>query len=236
MALGGASTDGRVVDEASFFGWSRVPLARLVTERTGLTCRVGNDLAALTLQEAWFGAGRDHARFDLVTVGAGVGFGLVVDGAVVTDSSAALGLMGNIPVPDGSRPPVAARATDCLTNAAIERSWTRRTGRAESAVDVVARAERGEADAVDLLSSYARRLGRFIGMAAAFTLPEVVVVMGERADVAALFEDQVKVGVASVRRPGAEPVEIEVREHRRTHWARGAATLALRHRVLGSRP
>ena len=58
-------------------------------------------------------------------------------------------------------------------------------------------------------------------------------VAGERAEAAALFEDQVMIGVASVRRPDAAPIDIVVREHDRVGWARGAAALALRARVQG---
>lgn len=233
VALGGSARDGRTVDEATFFGWHEVPLARLLEERTGLPTEVGNDLAALTLEEAWFGVGRESARFTLVTVGAGVGHGLVVDGAVVTTPDSELGLMGMIPVPNGARPPVAERAMDCLTNAAIERTWTEGGHAPRTAEEVVALAEAGDADAVRLCESFARRLGRYIGIAAAFSLPEVVVVAGERAGLAALFEDQVMAGIAAVRRASASTIPLVVREHDRVHWARGGATLALRERIAG---
>ncbi|WP_257210303.1 ROK family protein [Actinomyces ruminis] len=91
----------------------------------------------------------------------------------------------------------------------------------------------GDTDAVALCASYARRLGRLLGMAAAFTLPEVVVIAGERAAIATLFEDEVQQGVAAVRRASATPLDVVVREHDRAEWATGAATLALRARVLG---
>lgn len=231
MTLGGTARDRRTVDQASFFGWSEVPLAQMVQGEIGLPCTVGNDVAALAEAEAWFGAGREHERLDVITVGSGIGFALVVGGQVVTSPSAELGLMGSLPVPDGSRPPVASPAMECLSSAALESAWLRRTGQRATALDIAGRAHQGQAEAVEVCSSYARRLGRFIAMAAAFTLPQTVVVMGERADVAALLEDQVMVGIAAVRRPGAEPIELQVRDHRRTDWARGAACLALRERL-----
>ena len=233
LSLGGTSRDGRTVDEAVFLGWRGVPLAAAIEARTGLPTRVGNDLTALTQHEAWFGAGRDHGRFALVTVGVGVGYGLVVDGGVITSPDAELGLLGTIPVPDGARPPVASPAMDCLTDTALERAWAAAGGGLARAEAIVRRAADGDRAAVAVCASFARRLGRLIGMLAAFTLPEVVVVAGERAAVASLFEEQVMVGIAAVRRASARSPTIAVREHERVDWARGAACLALRSRVMG---
>ena len=42
------------------------------------------------------------------------------------------------------------------------------------------------------------------------------------------------VGIAAVRRASAQPLDIVVREHDRTQWARGAAVLALRSRIAGT--
>ncbi|RAX22400.1 MULTISPECIES: ROK family transcriptional regulator [unclassified Actinomyces] len=233
ISLGGTARDGRTVDEAVFYGWHRVPLADFVEARLGVPTIIGNDLTALTLREAWFGVGREHGRFSLLTVGAGVGHGLVVDGQVVTNADAEMGLLGTVPVPDGARPASAAAAMDCLTNEAIERTWVQRGHDWLAAADVVELATAGDGEAVSLCASYARRLGRLLGMAAAFTLPEVVVVAGERAAIATLFEDEVQQGIAAVRRASATPLDVVVREHDRAEWATGAAALALRARVLG---
>lgn len=233
VSLGAAATDERTITDAVFLGWHRVPLAELVKTRLRMPTAVGNDLAAMTLQEAWFGAGREHDRLVLITVGAGIGFGLVVGGEVITTPDAELGLVGGIPVADDGRPATSLSAMDCLTSPAIERAWSGQGRPPLPAARVVDLAKRGEAAAVAICSSYARRVGRLIAMAAAFALPDVVVVAGERAEVAALFEDQVMVGTASLRRPDAAPIDIVVREHDRVSWARAAAALALRARAEG---
>lgn len=243
LTLGGSSRDGRVVDEAVFLGWHGVPLAAAVQARTGVSTLVGNDLVAMSEQELWFGAGREHERFCLVTVGTGIGYGLVVNGEVISSPDSELGLMGMVPVPDGARPPVSSPAMSCLTDAALERAWAERLAAAGRSRDpnrqagarrIVELAEAGDAEAVAVCTSFARRLGRFIGITAASTLPQQVVVAGERAGIAALFEEQVMVGIAAVRRASARPLDIVVREHDRTQWARGAAVLALRSRIAGT--
>ncbi len=241
LTLGGSSRDGRTVDEAVFLGWHGVRLAEAVEAATGIPTLVGNDLAAMTEQELWFGAGREHERFSLVTVGAGIGHGLVVGGSVISSPDAQLGLAGMVPVPDGAHPPVSSPAMACLTDAALERAWSQRlaAGRHRSpdrgarAARILSLAEDGDGDAMDVCASFALRLGRFIGITAAFTLPETVIVAGERSGVASLFEDQVMLGIAAVRRPGAAPLDVVVREHDRAQWARGAAVLVLRARIAG---
>ena len=70
-------------------------------------------------------------------------------------------------------------------------------------------------------------------MSAAFTLPQVIVVAGERASIASLFEEQVMTGIAQLRHAAAAPIPVIVREHNRSDWARGAAALAVRARVQG---
>jgi peroxiredoxin family protein/TusA-related sulfurtransferase/rhodanese-related sulfurtransferase len=81
----GALTRGGVVVDAPFLGWHDVDLRALVEERTGIPTVVDNDLVALTECEHWFGAGRGLDRFAVVTLGAGVGYGLVVNGGIVVD-------------------------------------------------------------------------------------------------------------------------------------------------------
>lgn len=233
LSLGGASHDGRVVAELGYLGWHQVPLAPMLEERIGLPSTVGNDLMALTLREAWYGVGKDVSRFIVVTVGVGVGFGLGIDGRPVSTHDSDLGLVGMVPVPDGARPATAVPAMDALTDSALKRMWATRYHETLTAAQVVELASQGEPRAVEVCASFARRLGRLVGTAAAFTLPEAIVVAGERAAVAALFEDQVMVGVAAVRRASAHGLELVVREHDRLDWACGAATLALRTRLLG---
>ena len=72
-----------VVRYSPFLEWRDVPLAELAAATTGLPVTVDNDVRALTVAEQWFGAGVGLSDFAVVTVGAGIGCGLVVHGRVV---------------------------------------------------------------------------------------------------------------------------------------------------------
>lgn len=80
IGVGGLVRERAVVAQSPFLGWRDVPLATLVRERTGLPVVVENDVAALVEAETWFGAGRGLDRFAVLTIGAGIGYGLVLGG------------------------------------------------------------------------------------------------------------------------------------------------------------
>lgn len=233
VTLEGAIRDSRTLEESARPQWRGLPLADMVGEGLGMPVVVGNDLVASALHEARVGADRDHDRMALVALGAGVGFALVADGDVVTTPEAELGLVGRVPIPDDGAPAPAAPAAELLTDAALEKAWTEASGTVLRAAEIADLAARGDAAAVAVCSVFARALGRLIGIAAAFTLPEMVVVAGERAEIAEVMEDRVAEGIASVRRPGADLPPIVVHAYGSTHRARGAACLARETRVTG---
>ena len=101
----GGHVDGRtgVVRESPILGWHDVPLGELVEAAVGLPTVVENDVNALAVAEQWFGAGRDVDWFAVVTVGAGVGCGLVLDGTLAHGATGAAGELGHVTIdPDGA--------------------------------------------------------------------------------------------------------------------------------------
>lgn len=61
-------------------GWRDVPLEQLLEERIDIPVRIDNDVNTLAMAEKWFGAGQGVDDFLVVTVGRGVGLGIVVNG------------------------------------------------------------------------------------------------------------------------------------------------------------
>lgn len=110
VTVGGQVVDRAVVRHAPFLGWDDVPLAERVTAAAGLPTWVENDVRALTQAELWFGEGRGLRSFALVTIGAGVGLGLVAAGEVLGGAHSSAGSIGHqrVVVPAVSAPPPAA--------------------------------------------------------------------------------------------------------------------------------
>jgi glucokinase len=71
---------GVVLLSPNFPDWHQVPLARLISEQTGLPTFLDNDANAFTYGEKWVGEGKDMNNFACLTLGTGVGSGLVLGG------------------------------------------------------------------------------------------------------------------------------------------------------------
>lgn len=61
-------------------GWKNAPIRSLLEKRTGLAVRVDNDANAMALGESLFGAGRGARNLIALTLGTGIGGGIVLDG------------------------------------------------------------------------------------------------------------------------------------------------------------
>ena len=69
-----------VVEYSPNLYWKNVPLAKMLSERTGKEVKISNDANVAALGEHKFGAGKDYTDTALITLGTGVGGGFVVDG------------------------------------------------------------------------------------------------------------------------------------------------------------
>ncbi len=79
-------------------GWTAVPLARLMRRRFGVPTVVDNDCNAMAYGECRFGAGRKFRHAVFLTLGTGVGGGVVLDGRVWRGAHSMAGEIGHIPI------------------------------------------------------------------------------------------------------------------------------------------
>jgi glucokinase len=83
--------------------WNEVPLADAVSERTGCAVVLENDANAAAWAESRFGAGAGAASMVLITVGTGIGGGIVLDGALVRGGFGIAGEFGHLALVQGGR-------------------------------------------------------------------------------------------------------------------------------------
>ncbi|HEY2979676.1 MAG TPA: ROK family transcriptional regulator [Anaerolineales bacterium] len=76
--------------------WRDFPLKARLHERYKLPITVDNDVNLAALGEFWFGAGQNVKNMILITVGAGVGAGIIIDGTLYRGSSEASGEIGHM--------------------------------------------------------------------------------------------------------------------------------------------
>mgnify|MGYP001025878495 FL=1 len=77
---GVADTERGIVVAAANVGWYNVELARDVERKSGLRCVIGNDANCAALGEQRFGGGKAYRNIVFITLGTGVGSGIVIDG------------------------------------------------------------------------------------------------------------------------------------------------------------
>ena len=84
------------IEEAPNLNWKGVvPFAELVTKKFGKPCTMTNDANAAALGEMMYGAARGMRDFIMITLGTGVGSGIIVNGKLVTGVNYAAGEMGH---------------------------------------------------------------------------------------------------------------------------------------------
>ncbi len=97
-APGPLDHDRNVVVVAPNLGWRDLPLRALITDRVGLPAALDNDANCATLGEAWVGAARG-ARYVLgLTLGTGIGGGLIVNGRLYHGASNVAGEVGHMTI------------------------------------------------------------------------------------------------------------------------------------------
>jgi len=219
--------------------WPVFPLGRRLQAAVGLPVAVENDVNALTLAEEWFGAGRGVRSFALVTIGAGVGAGLVINGELWTGATGAAGEFGHLIV-DPEAPRCDCGRRGCLQSAvndeAIITAASAALGRQVTSLDEVYRgAEQGSQPAQQVIERAGRALGHGLALLLNLINPELVIMSGEGMHDSPFLmgplRDQLAADAFSST---ARDCSLLVRPMPDEAWAAGAAASMLRIGVLRS--
>ena len=221
---------GRVAD-SPILEWAHLDLVALLERRLGLPVLVDNDVNTLTVAQQFFGAGQGRSHVAVVTVGRGIGMGLVVNGVVHRGGRGGAGEIGHVlAIPDG--PACWCGRRGCLEAVAAEPAVVREvlatTGRLVKPDDLAALATTDERVGATL-----ERAGLLVGLAIATAVslldPECVVVSGEGVRLGDRYLEAIERGLAERERERKEDaIELVIEPWGDEAWARGAATLVLR--------
>lgn len=100
---GSVNAEG-VIEFSNNLGFVNVPAKKMLEELTGKKCAFDNDANAAALGEAYAGAGNGAQNFVAVTLGTGVGSGIIINGKVLGGINGAAGEMGHtVIVVDGDQ-------------------------------------------------------------------------------------------------------------------------------------
>ncbi|MFE7836474.1 ROK family protein [Streptomyces sp. NPDC057474] len=229
-----------MVRYSPFLEWRDVPLAHLAAMTIGLPVTVDNDVRALTGAEQWFGAGVGLSDFALVTVGAGIGCGLVVGGRVVSGAHGVAGEIGHLSL-DPAGPRCHCGNRGCVeaiaSESAIVRDVRAETGRdVADAAEALELAHRGDPGARKVYARAGAVIGRAIGSVVNLLGPERVIISGEGLAAYDLFAEQIKGAFADSAFGTAARCDLRTHPLPFEAWARGAAATAIQSFIRSDAP
>lgn len=227
-----------VLRQSPYLGWRDLPLRQLLRARVRVPVYVDNDVNTLTLAEKWFGAGQGLEHFLTVTVGRGVGLGIVVNGQFYRGASGGAGEFGHM-VMDPEGPVCACGKRGCLEAFVgdpgllyMAAQAARRGDLAEapaSVLELVALAESGNLTARAILARAGEILGRGLANLINVFDPQRIIVGGEGVRLGEWLFGPMRAAITQHVMPGlAQDAEIRIEPWGDDAWARGAASLVLR--------
>ena len=238
VGIGGLVAEHSVVLSAPFLGWNDIDLGQMLERLTGLPVVIDNDVVAFTESEHWFGAGRGADRFAVITLGVGIGYGLVIHDEIVIDADSGLGLVGHWPLdPFGPLCPAGHRgcARSTLTISAISQAVSSALGRTVDYDEALTLAGLGDPLARRVVDDAGRGLGRLLAAVANLTSSERIILGGEGVRLVDVATVAVHEGISIDRDPRAKPLNIVTTPGDDSEWCRGAAVIAIQRYVLGKR-
>ncbi len=175
---------GRVLHPPNLPGWKNVPLARIVEERWRVPVRIENDANAAALGEAFFGAGRGTKNFIAVTLGTGIGGGIVMERKIVHGERGFAGELGHTTI-DLNGPKCGCGSRGCIeayigSNYLVRRTleklkerpssvlfkWMRMKGQELTPKEISRAANQGDVFAREILVEAGEYLGAALASAA----------------------------------------------------------------------
>nr|WP_238356585.1 ROK family transcriptional regulator [Kribbella italica] len=220
--------------DAPTLGWRAAPVGPTLRAALDTPVLVDNDVNTLAAAERLYGIGRDHSSYLVVTIGRGIGCGIVVDGGIYRGANGGAGEIGHIPVwSDGELPPCTCGSTGCL-EAYIGAAGIVRTARARKAIGprgtistLVRAATTGDTAAGQVFAEAGAMLGRALAGVIHTVDPEVVVLMGEGVDGWEFWQTGFEPSFRRSLLPARKDVPVVVEPWTEDQWARGAASLVL---------
>jgi glucokinase len=195
-------------------GWRDFPLRDSIADRTGLPVALDNDANCATIGEWWKGAAQGARNVVGITIGTGIGGGIIMNGVLYHGSSDVAGEIGHTTIDSTGRycrcgnygcleayasgPAIAARAREALERDEVSTLRRMVDGHLDelTAAKVYEAAKAGDALALEVVRDTARFLGTGIGNLLNILNPDVVVITG---------------GVTQAGEPLFEPLRAEVK-------------------------
>ena len=191
-APGAYDREGNLIGRSVNLGWSDLSIPEKMKEYFDVPIKAVNDANAAAFGEMWMGAGKGYQNMVLVTLGTGVGGGIIVNEQLVTGANGAGGEIGHIHIEDNETECCNCKNKGCLEQYAsatgLVRLAKRRLAKDDapsilrdtkvSAKSVFDAVKEKDAVAVEIAEEFGSYLGKGLAAVAGVVDPEAFVIGG----------------------------------------------------------
>lgn len=184
----------------------KIPMGKLLKEKFGIPVRITNDANAAALGEMLFGKAKGKKNFIEITLGTGLGGGVVINGELLYGADGFAGELGHIVVEQDGRL-CSCGLKGCLETyvsaSGVVRTYKEQVSNREGSTvlyektevtskDIARAAEEGDKLSREVMDFTAKKLGRALASFVAFSAPEVFILFGGLANAGKLLIEPTK--------------------------------------------
>lgn len=181
-------TEGIVREVGNIPSWKSVPLKAELEHRFDIPAAIDNDANVFALGEFVFGAGKDHQHLVGITLGTGLGAGVIVDGRLLHGANCGVGELGKTAHKE-------MRLEDWCASTYFTREWN------ASAGEIHRRARDGDPHALEIFGHYGDELSEVIMRTLYVYDPQIIVLGGSISTAFDLFEPRMRAGLEAFAYP-----------------------------------
>lgn len=223
--------------ESSILPWKDVPIAKRIEEQLSLPVYLENDVNTFAVGENFFGKGKAYSNYLCISIGQGIGVGIIINNQLYKGAHHAAGEFGHTKsfLPEHNRV-CSCGERGCLearvgTPAILQRAMES-MGKSVNLQQLVEMAAKGNPEVVGLFKDVGQELGESISNLITLFDPEIILIGGEGAVYSSYIKQTMIESIRSnsVYRLGEE-IPVEFIEYHPELWTRGVATLVLMERL-----
>lgn len=238
---GPVTEDGVAVCPANL-DWVNKPVAKELSELTGLPCKGGNDVNVAGLGEMWRGGAKGYKNVVVVPIGTGVGAAIICNGQIITGAKGAAGEVGHIHVDDEIEQACGCGAVGCVEQFSsatglvrmakkvlqeTERATVLRNLEEITAKDVIDAAKAGDQAADEIFDKFCDYLGYSLAATAAVIDPEIFIIGGGVSKAGQVLVDRVQAYFKKYVWPGCRNIKFALAELGNNAGIYGAASMMI---------
>ena len=171
-----------IVNKCVNLGWGTFNIADKLQELTGFSVKAGNDANVAALGEYWMGGGKDCDNMVFVTLGTGVGGGIVIEGNLLHGTHGSGAEIGHMVMNRNETAVCGCGKRGCVEQYCSATGISRLArlhGMGDmTCKDIFDAGKAGNPDALTILDEYYEYLGEFLGSLCSVVDPETVVIGG----------------------------------------------------------